>query len=63
MISAKTESAARSADVTQIPIRAKAIQEPRQGILAGFCVNPLGSVVRYQIIQLPKQDANLGHAG
>jgi hypothetical protein len=53
MISCEMESAVRSAGLTQIPIRAKAIQKPRQDALAGFCVNPLVGVVRYRIIQLP----------
>jgi hypothetical protein len=53
MISAEMESAAGREGSTQIPIRVKAIQKPRQDILAGFCVNPLVRVVRYRIIQLP----------
>jgi len=53
MISAKMESAARRIGSTQIPIRAKAIQKPRQDALAGFRVNPLVGFVRYRIIQLP----------
>ena len=53
MISAEMESARRSEGSAQIPIRAKAIQKPRQDVLAGFCVNPLVRVVRYRIIQLP----------
>ena len=57
MISTEMESAARCEGSTQIPIGAEAIRKRRQDALAGFCVNPLDSVVRYRIIQLPVRDA------